>query len=402
MASTSANIQAITARKTVFPILFAISLCHLFNDTMQAVIPAIFPIMKESLQLSYTQIGWIAFVLNMTSSVLQPVVGFYSDKKPKPYLLPIAMLCSLLGMLALAFAPTYGVVLLSVILIGMGSAIFHPESSKVAHMAAGTRKGLAQSIFQVGGNTGSALAPAMTLLIFIPLGQFGSIWFTLVALIGFCVLTYVAKWYKDVLPTVQQMSKRQVTTNPNTQKKSIFLISILIFLVFARSWYGSGIGTYYQFFLMDQYALSLGDAQLYLFLFLIAGALGTFFGGPLADRFGMRRVMILSFIITAPFSILLPHVPLVIASIFLLIIGFVFSSSFSITVIYGQYLFPGKVGTVSGLITGLAFGLGAIGAVLLGGVIDMSGLFTVMSAIGFLPLLGLLTFLLPKDAVRTK
>jgi MFS transporter, FSR family, fosmidomycin resistance protein len=397
MASTSANIQAVSARKTVFPILFAISLCHLFNDTMQAVIPAIFPLLKDSMQLSYTQIGWIAFVFNMTSSLLQPVVGFYSDKKPKPYLLPIAMLCSLLGMLSLAFAPTYVLVLLSVILVGMGSAIFHPESSKVAHMAAGTRKGLAQSIFQVGGNTGSALAPAMTLLIFIPLGQFGSIWFTLVALVGFFTLLYVAKWYKDVLPTVQQMSKRNVVTSITTQKKSIFLISVLIFLVFARSWYGSGIGAYYQFFLMDQYNLSLGDAQLYLFVYLIAGAIGTFFGGPLADKFGMRRVIVLSFLITAPFSIALPHVPLTVALLFLPIIGFVFSASFSITVIYGQYLFPGKVGTVSGLITGLAFGLGAIGAVLLGGFIDMSGLFTVMSALGFLPLLGLLTFLLPKD-----
>ncbi|MCJ8013971.1 MFS transporter [Paenibacillus sp. KQZ6P-2] len=387
------------ANATVFRILIAISLVHLFNDSIQSVIPAIFPILRSSMHLSYTQIGWISFAINFTSSIMQPVVGWFADRKPTPVLLPIGMGFTFTGMLLLAFADTYPAVLLAVVFVGLGSAAFHPEGSRVSHMASGTRRGLAQSIFQVGGNAGQSLAPMLTMWIFIPLGLFGAIWFTLVAGAGIAVQIYVARWYRRKLQSGAQSKKKAAARQlkPEVRTKVRFAIVMLILLVFVRSWYSSSISTFFPFYLMDHFGLSVNDAQIFIFLFLGAGAVGTFFGGPLADRFGKRNIIFGSMALAAPLALLLPHVGLWGAGILLALIGLIVFSSFSVTVVYAQMLFPGKIGTVSGLITGLAFGLGGLGALVLGKWIDMVGVNTVMSICSFLPLLGVLTFLLPSD-----
>nr|WP_223192636.1 MFS transporter [Paenibacillus sedimenti] len=386
-------------KPTVYRILFAISLVHLLNDSIQSVIPAIFPILKSEMGLSYTQVGWVQFAINFTASIMQPVVGLYTDRKPSPYMLPIGMASTLTGMLLLAFAPSYWVVLLAVSFVGLGSAAFHPEGSRVSHMAAGGRKGLAQSIFQVGGNAGQSLAPIMTKWIFIPLGLFGSIWFTGVAAIAIAVQLYIARWYKSVLATapVKVTTAVQRAVSPQRRKQVLFAICMLIFLVFVRSWYGAAMSGYFAFFLQDKYGLSIDRAQDFIFLFLAAGAVGTFFGGPLADRFGRRNVIFFSMLGSAPFALLLPYVNFTWAYILLVIIGFILLSSFSVTVVYAQMLYPGKVGTVSGLITGLAFGMGGIGSVVIGNMSDTLGTTRVMELCAYLPLLGLLTFLLPSD-----
>ncbi|KIL38752.1 Fosmidomycin resistance protein [Gordoniibacillus kamchatkensis] len=386
-------------KQTVYRILLSISLVHLLNDSIQSVIPAIFPILKNSMHLSYTQIGWISFAINFTASIMQPVVGMYTDRKPSPYMLPLGMASTLLGMLSLAFAPNYWTVLLSVVFVGLGSAAFHPEGSRVARMAAGPRRGLAQSIFQVGGNFGQSLAPIFTKLIFIPLGQFGAIWFTAVAGLAIMVQMYIASWYKGILAvterTVKSADARSI--DPERSSKVRFAIIVLILLVFCRSWYGAAIGSYYQFYLQHHYGISLERAQDFIFLFAVAGAVSTFFGGALADRFGRKNVIWFSMLGSAPLAILLPFVSLGWAYVLLVLIGVIILSSFSVTVVYAQELFPGKVGTVSGLIVGLAFGLGGVGALALGNLIDKFGLDTIMIVCGFLPLLGVLTFLLPSD-----
>lgn len=386
-------------KPTVYRILFAIGLVHLLNDSIQSVIPAIFPILKSEMGLSYTQVGWVQFAINFTASIMQPVVGLYTDRKPSPYMLPIGMASTLTGMLLLAFAHSYWVVLLSVCFVGLGSAAFHPEGSRVSHMAAGGRKGLAQSIFQVGGNAGQSLAPIMTKWIFIPLGLFGSIWFTGVAAIAIAVQLYIARWYKVVLQETPVKAKSAVkrVVSPQRRKQVMFAISVLIFLVFVRSWYGAAMSGYFAFFLQDTYGITIDRAQDFIFLFLAAGAVGTFFGGPIADRFGKRNVIFFSMLGSAPFALLLPHVSIGWAYVLLVLTGVILLSSFSVTVVYAQMLFPGKVGTVSGLITGLAFGLGGIGSVVLGNLCDSIGTPRVMELCAFLPLLGVLTFLLPSD-----
>ncbi|OCT13989.1 Fosmidomycin resistance protein [Paenibacillus pectinilyticus] len=386
-------------KPTVYRILFAIGLVHLLNDSIQSVIPAIFPILKSEMGLSYSQVGWVQFAINFTASIMQPVVGLYTDRKPSPYMLPIGMASTLTGMLLLAFAHSYWVVLLSVCFVGLGSAAFHPEGSRVSHMAAGGRKGLAQSIFQVGGNAGQSLAPIMTKWIFIPLGLFGSIWFTGVAAIAIAVQLYIARWYKVVLHDTPIKAKSAVkrVVSPERRKQVRFAISVLIFLVFVRSWYGAAMSGFFAFFLQDTYGISIDRAQDFIFLFLAAGAVGTFFGGPISDRFGKRNVIFFSMLGSAPFALLLPHVSIAWAYVLLVIIGIILLSSFSVTVVYAQMLFPGKVGTVSGLITGLAFGLGGIGSVVLGNLCDTWGTRHVMELCAFLPLLGILTFLLPSD-----
>ncbi|TCP59622.1 FSR family fosmidomycin resistance protein-like MFS transporter [Tumebacillus sp. BK434] len=392
-----ANVQS-SPNGTMYRILFAISFVHLLNDTMQAVIPAVYPTLRESMALTFTQVGLISFAFNMTSSVLQPVVGFWSDKKPKPFLLPFGMALSMIGMLGLAFAPNYLWILFTVLFVGLGSAVFHPEGSKVAYLAAGTRRGFAQSVYQVGGNTGSSLAPLMTALIFVPLGQFGAIWFTSLAAVAIVVCLFVSSWYTQQLATQALARKSKGERKSGALKRQIgFAIVLLTFLVFARSWYSSGLSNYYQFYLIDHYGLSISKAQVFIFLFMIAGVIGTFIGGPLADRFGKRRMIFFSMLGAAPFALLLPHVSLLFAYPLLFVIGVILSTSWSVTVVYAQELIPGKIGTVSGLIVGLAFGLGAIGSVALGKLSDLQGLDFTMLFCSFLPLLGLLTYLLPTD-----
>lgn len=384
---------------TIYRILLAVSFVHLFNDSIQALIPAMFPVLKENMLLSYAQIGWIAFALNLTSSVIQPVIGYAADRKPRPVLLPLGMCCTFAGVFLLAFAGNYALVILSVILVGFGSAAFHPEGMRVAHMAAGQRKGLSQSIFQVGGNAGQALGPLLMKWVFIPFGQIGALGFTVVAAAGIAIQTYVARWYREMLDAGYTFRKKSVSRaiDPSRSRRVLIATVILVFLVFVRSWYGASIGGYYAFYLMDKYGMSLDKAQIYIFIYLAAGAVGTFFGGPLADRFGRRNLILLSMIGTVPFALALPFVNQFWAAVLLVISGFILLSSFSVTVIYAQMLYPGNIGTVSGLITGLAFGLGGIGSVVIGHLIDTIGITTVFVACGFLPLLGLLALLLPRD-----
>ncbi|HEX6593823.1 MAG TPA: MFS transporter [Bacillota bacterium] len=384
--------------RPVYSILFIIGICHLLNDSLQAVIPAMFPILERSLGLSFTQLGLIAFTLNMVSSVMQPVVGMYTDQRPMPYALPLGLTSSMFGMLGLAFAPNFATILISVLFIGLGSAIFHPEGSRVAFLAAGPKRGLSQSIFQVGGNTGQALAPVITALILVPLGQFGAIWFTFIASLAVVFLLYIAKWYKKQLPEIALHNTLATQQRDHKMSTSIkWAITILVFLVFARSWYISAISNFYAFYAIDTYELSIAQAQMYIFLFLFMGAAGTFFGGPLADRFGKRTVIFLSFLIPAPLALALPYIGAIGAMIFLALIGFLLMASFSVSVVYAQELVPGKIGTMSGLIVGLAFGMGAIGSVALGTFIDQFGLTPTMIGVSLLPLLGMVTYLLPTD-----
>lgn len=405
-ASTGSGTQA---AKTVFPIILAVSLMHMLNDSMQAVIPAIAPVVKESLALTYTQIGLILFALNMTSSVLQPLIGFYSDKKPWPYRLPIGMTMSLLGMVGVAFAPNYALLLAAVVLVGLGSAIFHPEGSKVIYLSSGNRRGLAQSLYQVGGNGGSSTGPLMTKYIFYPFGQAAAIWFTLVAAVGVAVSFVVSRWYKGNLylrdkpkPKANEVSAKADSEDANSSQSKAGIpryvwlaLGLLVLLVFARSTYHAAIANYYQYYYAATYGETVEHAQIPLFLFGIVGVVGTLFGGPLADRFGPRHVIFLSMAGAAPFALLLPFVSQFWVVPVMMALGLILMLGFSVTVVYAQQLLPNHIGTASGLIVGLAFGMGALGAVVLGGFADAFGLKAVMIGACVLPLLGILTYKLP-------
>jgi len=402
IATTEPNpnpLEKSTNSATTYRILFAISFAHLCNDTMQSVVPAIFPVVRDSMALSYTQIGLIFFVFQLTSSIMQPVFGLLADKRPMPFFLPLGMGLSLIGMLVLSIAPNYWLLLFAVVFVGLGSAIFHPEGSRVAHLAAGKRKGLAQSIFQVGGNTGSSMQPVISKWVLIPLGQIGAIFFTIVAAFGVFVQIYVARWYSALLKTSSLPGKNALSKQLQPERKNavLYAVIVLIIVVLIRSWYGAAISTYYAFYLEHTYGMTLDSAQIYLLVFLIAGAIGTFFGGPIADRFGRRNLIFFSMLGAAPCAIAIPFVSQDWLFVLLALNGFILSSSFSVTVVYAQSLLPGKVGLVSGLIIGLAFGLGGVGALAIGSLIEQFDIAIIMQLAGFLPLFGVLTFLLPSD-----
>ncbi|MGE5701231.1 MAG: MFS transporter [Clostridia bacterium] len=379
---------------TMYRILLSISIVHLLNDSMQAAIPAILPILKDNLLLSYFQLGVILFINNVTASLLQPVIGYFSDRMPRPFLLPLSMCFSGLGMLGIAFANSYTFVLLSVSLVGIGSAFFHPEASRVAHMASGPRRGLGQSIFQVGGNAGSALGPLMTAWIFLPFGQSSASLFTLTAATAFVVLFLVSRWYKKA-----QRSKKAIAQAVQlafARKRYIALI-LLIIIVSVRSWLYAGFQSFYPLFLIDVQHLPRVDAQFHTFIFLLAGAIGTVFGGPLADRFGKRTMILLSTLGALPVTMLIPYVSGMWTYPLLFLDGLILLSCFSVTVVYAQELLPGRIGTVSGLIIGLSFGMGGIGAAMLGRLADLQGLTFVIVLCSVMPLIGVLGFFLPKD-----
>lgn len=391
---------------TVYPILFAISMVHLLNDAMQSAIPALFPILRDSLALSYGQIGWISFAMNFTASVFQPLIGLYSDLRPRPYILPIGVCFTLIGVVILAYAPVYSFILLAVVCIGLGSSVFHPESSRVAYLAAGNRRGLAQSIFQVGGNIGTSLGPLMTALVFIPLGQRSVVWFAWAAVAAIIIQIFVARWYAslNLLPRPRKMrgNPNSLRTGSLSRQKIGLAISVLVMLLFSKNVYSISISSFYAFFMMDHFGVGKSAAQWYVFAFLAAAAVGTFFGGPMADRYGRKNIIWLSILGAAPFSLLLPYANLYWSGILVVLAGFIMASSFSIIVVYAQELLPGKVGLVSGLFFGLSFGLGGLGSAVLGQLADQSGIMFIMKLCSYLPLLGLLTVLLPKDeALRT-
>lgn len=390
---------------TVFPILFAISVVHLLNDTMQSTVSALFPVLRDSMNLSYKQIGFIAFAMNMTAAVIQPLVGMYADVRPRPYILPIGVVFTLVGVVGLALAPEYIYLVLAVMLMGIGSAIFHPESSRVAYMAAGGKRGLAQSIFQVGGNIGGALGPVMSAAIFVPLGQISVLWFSIAAIAAMIIQAYVARWYGQNAPLLRPAAKpkaaaamrERAAESPLTRRQVGWAIAVLVFLVFTKHIYMAGLSSYYSFYLIDHYGVTVQHAQLFLFAFLAASAAGTFFGGPLADRYGRRNIIWFSILGTAPFSILLPYGSLAWTAAMCICAGFVLSSAFSIIVVFAQELLPGKVGLVSGLFFGLAFGIGGLGSAALGWVADATSIEFMMKLCAYLPLLGVLAVFLPKD-----
>lgn len=400
MSNPQASIDKAPLLQTQYHILIAISVVHLLNDSIQSVVPAIFPILRESLSLTYTQIGLIAFALNITASILQPLIGLYSDARPKPILLPLGMGASLLGVLGLALATSFSMIVLSVILIGIGSSIFHPESSRVVYLAAGKSRGLAQSIFQVGGNFGQSLAPIMTALIFVPFGQIGIIWFTIVAGFGVVIQTFTAKWYGLQLrlrPILKRHQKRADTVNLPKKKQVTMAVSILMILVFSKMAYLVGFTSFYPFYLIEHFGLSVERAQLYIFAFLFAGVIGTFFGGPLGDRFGRRNVIWFSILGALPFAFVLPYLNLFWSLLFCVIIGITILSSSSVILVYAQELLPGRIGMVSGLFFGLAFGIGGLSAAALGVLADWTSINLVIKLCAYLPLIGLLTLFLPSD-----
>jgi MFS transporter, FSR family, fosmidomycin resistance protein len=385
---------SVTVAQPRFNLLGALSFSHFLNDMMQSLIVAIYPLLKGEFHLSFTQIGTITLTYQACASLLQPLIGVYTDRHPKPYSLSVGMCFTLVGMVTLAFAPNYSSVLAAAALIGAGSAIFHPESSRIARLASGGRHGLAQSIFQVGGNAGSALGPLLAAWIIIPQGQTSLAWFAIAALIAIAVLARVGAWYKRQ-HIDRPKAHQPLVPSPVSAARVRSSIVVLVLLIFSKYFYVASITSYFSFYLIEKFHLTVRSAQVHLFVFLLAMALGTLFGGPLGDRIGRKRVIWVSILGVAPFSLMLPYVDLLWVGILTFIIGLILSSAFSAIVVFAQELMPGKVGAVSGLFFGFAFGIGGIGAAVLGGLADTYGIQFVYRVCAYLPLLGIVAALLP-------
>ena len=378
---------------TAYKVIAAISFTHLLNDMMQSLLIAIYPIIKQGLHLSFGQIGLITLTYQVTASLLQPVIGLYTDRRPQPYSLPVGMLFSFGGLLLLSAANTFALVLLAAAIIGIGSSVFHPESSRVARLAAGRQPGLAQSLFQVGGNLGSAFGPLLAALIIAPYGQSSVAWFSVAALIGVLVLLRVGHWYQT--HAVARAAKAVVASALLPRAKVGLALSILGILMFSKYFYMASLSSYYTFYLMDKFHLPIRSAQFYLFAFLFAVAAGTVAGGPIGDRIGRKHVIWMSIVGVAPFTLLLPYVDLFWTAVLSVVIGLILASAFSAILVYAQELVPGRVGAISGLFFGFAFGMGGLGAALLGHLADITSIGHVYRLCAFLPLIGLITFWLP-------
>lgn len=384
--------------ETAYRILGAISLSHFLNDMMQSLILAMYPLLKGGFDLSFAQIGLITFTFQATASLLQPLVGLYTDKHPKPYSLMLGMCCTLLGLLLLATATSYPMLLCAAALVGSGSSVFHPESSRVARLASGGKFGLAQSVFQVGGNAGTALGPLLTALIVIPNGRGSVAWFSLAALLAIAVLWKVGQWYAHQQASGHFAAKLRhgAVETGLSRRKVVASIGILLVLLFSKYFYLASLSSYFTFYLMHKFGLGIQAAQIHLFIFLFAVALGTLIGGPVGDRIGRKRVIWVSILGVAPFTLLLPHVGLAATTALSFIIGLILASAFAAIIVYAQELLPGRVGMVAGLFFGFSFGMGAVGAALLGKLADVRGIEYVYNVCAFLPLLGLLTAFLPE------
>lgn len=399
----SASVETLTknnesplVQKTVYSILFLIAFAHLLNDLMQVVIPSTYPLLKEKFNLSFTQIGLITFVFQLTASILQPFIGFYTDKKPKPYSLVFGMIFTVSGLVFLSLSTAFWMLLVSVAFVGIGSSIFHPEASRVAFLGSGGKRGLAQSIFQLGGNAGSAIGPLLVALIVAPHGQSYIIWFVIAGILGMLILSKIAGWYQNhlVLRASKKVVLEEETIHLSKRKVNISL-AILLFLIFSKFIYMASISNYFTFYLMNKFGLSIQESQFYLFGFLASVAAGTLIGGPLGDRFGRKYIIWISILGAAPFTLLLPYVNLFWTGILAVIIGVIIASAFSAILVFAQELMPGKVGMISGLFFGFAFGIAGIGSAILGYLADHTSIEYVYKITSFLPLIGVMTYFLP-------
>ena len=386
--------RAPAVESTTFAILLSLSFCHMLNDTMQSLVPAIYPVLKTSYGLDFGQIGLITLAFQMTSSLLQPLVGFAADRRSMPYSLPIGMGFSLIGLFLLSRAGSFGMIVLAAALVGVGSSVFHPESSRVARMASGGRHGLAQSVFQVGGNTGSAIGPLLAAFIVVPYGQRSIGWFMVIAVVAIAVLTQVGTWYarkgaargkRRIVAALPGLSKRRVTWS----------LVILCCLIFSKYLYTASLNSYYTLYLIQKFHVSTQSAEIHLFIFLAAMAVGTLAGGPVGDRFGRKLVIWFSIVGVFPFTFMLPFANLFWTGMLTVAIGLILSSAFSAILVYATELVPGKVGTIAGLFFGFAFGMGGLGAALLGQLADATSIEFVYRVCAFLPVIGLLTVFLP-------
>jgi len=384
------------AQKTVYSVLFSIAFAHLLNDLMQAVIPSTYPILKENFNLTFTQIGLITFVFQLTSSLLQPFVGFYTDKKPKPYSLVAAMIFSISGLALLSVSGSFWMLLVSVGIVGIGSSIFHPEASRVAFLGSGGKRGLAQSIFQLGGNAGSAIGPLLVALVVAPHGQSYVIWFVIAGILGIILLSRIAIWYQNhmILRASKKAILEEEIVHLSNRKITISII-VLLLLIFSKFFYMASMSSYFTFYLISKFSMSVQDSQFYLFLFLASVAAGTLIGGPLGDHFGRKYIIWFSILGAAPFTLLLPYANLFWTGVLAVIIGIIIASAFSAILVFAQELKPGKVGMISGLFFGFAFGMGGLGSAVLGYIADKTSIEYVYKISSFLPLIGILAYFLP-------
>jgi FSR family fosmidomycin resistance protein-like MFS transporter len=395
-AATLSSPAAFSPERTAYSILLAISVSHCLNDTLQSLIPSIYPMLRENFALSYSQIGLITLAFQLTASLLQPVVGLYTDHRPQPYSLTIGMGLSLAGLIMLAYAPNYYVVLLAAMLVGTGSSVFHPESSRVARMASGGKTGLAQSVFQVGGNLGTSIGPLLAAFIVLPFGQHSIAGFSVIALIGMFILWNVGNWYSAYRRNNAGAKARTVSNVAALSRTRVVLsLAILIALIFSKFFYMASLSSYYTFYLIAKFGLTPQAAQVQLFIFLFAVAAGTMIGGPIGDRIGRKYVIWVSILGVLPFTLALPYADLTWTTVLAVVIGFILSSAFSAIIVFAQELVPGKTGMIAGLFFGFAFGMGGLGAAALGLLADHTSIEFVYKVCSFLPMIGLLTLFLP-------
>lgn len=384
-------------KKTVMGILIALSVSHMLNDLIQAIMPSIYPLIKNNFNLNFAQIGLITFTFQCTASLLQPLVGIYTDLKPKPFSLAAGMSFTLVGICMLAFASDYRYLIIAAAMIGVGSAVFHPEASRVAKLASGGKFGFAQSLFQVGGNFGSAIGPLLAAAIVIPHGQLHVLWFSILAFIGIIVLSKVGQWYRDHLIELKKTGKKEHIHLPHgiSRGRVIFSILILMSLIFSKYFYLVSLSNYFTFYLISKFGVSVQTSQVFLFIFLFSVAAGTIIGGPVGDRIGRKYVIWASILGVAPFTLILPYMNLVWTVILTVPIGIILASAMSAILVYAQELLPGRTGLISGLFFGFAFGMGGLGAALLGRLADQTSIEYVYRVCAYLPLIGLLTVFLP-------
>lgn len=391
-----AGAEGVSPRRTVIEVLLALSFSHMLNDTIQALLPSIYPMLKTSFRLSFAQIGFISLVYQCVASLLQPVIGAYADRRPMPYSLAAGMGFTLCGVVLIAFAESFPMLLVAAALVGAGSSVFHPEASRVAHLAAGRRRGFAQSLFQVGGNFGSSLGPLLAAWFIVPHGQRSIVWFGFLALTGIFVLSRIGHWYAGNLGRARP---EKMSAPPSRvvfpRRRVVLAMIVLMVLVFSKFFYLVSLTNYYTFYLIHRFGVSVQESQIYLFLLLVAVAAGTLLGGPLGDRFGRKKVILGSILGAAPFSLALPFVSLPLTLVLVFIVGFIIASAFPAIVVYGQELVPGKTGAISGLFFGLSFGIAGIGAAAIGALADFYSIETVYRLCALLPLLGLVAFMLP-------